>query len=148
MTTIYFDMDGTLFNLYSVSNWLEKLRSFDPSPYIQAAPMLDMRLLAYYLNRLQEQGNKIGIISWLSAQSTKNYDELVRIRKQRSLNKHLHSVQWDEIHMIKYGYPKHYAAKDKNGILFDDNEGVRKAWTGIAYSEKEILSILKGLLVT
>lgn len=30
MKAIYFDMDGTIANLYGVPNWLEGLRNFDP----------------------------------------------------------------------------------------------------------------------
>lgn len=144
--SIYFDMDGTLANLYAVENWLPKLRSSDPSPYAEAIPMLNLRILARYLNRLQEMGYRIGIVSWLSKGSDVNYDELVRIRKLRWLAEHLGSVDWDEIHLVKYGRPKHYIVKDKAGILFDDNAEVRESWKGEAYNEKEILSILKELL--
>lgn len=144
--TIYFDMDGTLFNLYSVPDWLPKVRNYDPSPYADAKPMLNMRLLARYLNRLQSMGYRIGVISWLSKDSTDNYDEVVRIRKKQALRRHLRSVQWDEVHLVKYGRPKHYVAEDKNGILFDDNALVREDWSGTAYSEVVIIPILKELL--
>ena len=33
---IYFDMDGTIANLYAVENWLDMLRAFNPTPYEQA----------------------------------------------------------------------------------------------------------------
>ena len=145
--TIYFDMDGTLFDFYGVEDWLPKLRRFDPSPYTDAKPMLNMRVLARYLNRLQRQDIRIGIITWLSAQSNPNYDEVVRTRKARSLAKHLGSVKFDEVHMIRYGCPKHHVAKDKGGILFDDNAKVREAWSGEARTEKEIISRIKELLV-
>ena len=36
MKQIWFDMDGTLADLYGVENWLEKLRASDPSPYAEA----------------------------------------------------------------------------------------------------------------
>jgi len=143
--TIYFDMDGTLFDLYNVPNWLQLLHAENPDPYIRAKPMLNMHTLARRLNRLKRQGYKVGIISWLSMDSSQNYSELVRNRKLRSLNRHLRSVQWDEIHLVKYGTPKHYIAQDKFGIIFDDNEEVRNAWRGRAYTEKEILQILGEL---
>ena len=66
MKTIWFDMDGTLGNLYAVEGWLSMLRAHDPTPYAEAEVMLNMNLLARYLNRLQRAGYQIGIISWLS----------------------------------------------------------------------------------
>ena len=47
---IYFDMDGTIANLYGVENWLPLLRSCDASPYVNALPMLDMAKLWSLLN--------------------------------------------------------------------------------------------------
>ena len=39
MRTIWWDMDGTIANLYAVNDWLPKLRSEDPSPYAEAEVM-------------------------------------------------------------------------------------------------------------
>lgn len=33
MSTIYFDLDGTLADLYAVKEWLEKISSGDPTPF-------------------------------------------------------------------------------------------------------------------
>lgn len=35
---IYFDMDGTIANFYSVPNWLDYLIASDPTPYEVARP--------------------------------------------------------------------------------------------------------------
>ena len=146
MPTIYFDMDGTIADLYSVNDWLARLRSNDPSPYIKANPMVNMRLLALRLNRLQRiYGYKLGIVSWLSMGSNSYYDELVRLYKRKWLQKHLQSVQWDEIHLVKYGTPKHLVVHDRSGILFDDNHEVRQKWKGEAHDETQILEILRQL---
>ena len=146
MTTIYFDMDGTIANLYQVEDWLPKLRAFDPSPYLDAETMVDMRHLVRILNRLQSKGYKLGIISWMSAESNETYDEMVRKAKIRWLQKHMRSVVWDEIHIVGYGTPKQSFTNCDNAILFDDNEEVRADWTGMAFTEQEIISILKDLL--
>ena len=145
---IYFDMDGTLANLYNVDNWLERLRSEDSTPYTEAAPMCDFCCLARLLNALQRRGHEIGIISWLSKESTAEYDEAVRMAKKRWLIKHLPSVVWDEMHLVKYGTPKHFACQDNSGILFDDNGHVRELWEkyGTAYDVDNILEILRNLL--
>ena len=147
---IYFDMDGTIANLYGVENWLNKLRAEDTSPYKEAEVMLNMQALAHRLNRLQKNGYTIGVISWLSKESNKAYDEAVVKAKTEWLAKHLGSVKFDEIHIVKYGKKKSKCAKVKDGILFDDNEKVRKEWirhnpNGWAFAEKDILQILEEL---
>ena len=63
---IFFDMDGTIANLYAVENWLDFLRAEEVTPYKEAMPMVNMSQLARLLNRLQAEGYKIGIISWTS----------------------------------------------------------------------------------
>ena len=138
-------MDGTLGNLYAVEGWLEALRANDPTPYSMAEPMHDFRHLARLLNNLQNNGYKIGIVSWLSKESNKEYDEAVRRAKRRWLAKHLSSVDWDEVHFVKYGTPKQYVVRDRDGILFDDEERNRNAWRGRAFTPDEIFNVLKSL---
>ena len=142
---IYFDMDGTIANLYGVENWLPKLRASDASPYEEAGVMLNMSLLARYLNKLQRAGYEIGIISWTSKGGTEKYNRAVEIAKLNWLHDHLKSVSFDEIYIVDYGTPKQDFA-DEDDILFDDNEEISNDWTGEAYEPSEILSILSGLL--
>lgn len=143
--TIFFDMDGTIADLYGVENWLDYLINSDPSPYKNAKPLLNLNSLARILNRLQRTGYHIGIISWLSKNSTEPYDEAVTQAKKAWLNKHLASVRFDEIHIVSYGTPKEIFAHNKQDILFDDEEKNRLNWTGKAYNVKSILEILKGI---
>ena len=147
---IYFDMDGTLANLYGVDDWLEKLEGGDTSPYKEAEVMLNMQALAHRLNRLQKNGYTIGVISWLSKSGTNAYNAEVARVKTEWLAKHLGSVKFDEVHLVKFGRKKSKCAKVKDGILFDDNEKVRKEWirhnpNGWAFAEKDILQILEEL---
>ena len=125
---IYFDMDGTIADLYAVEQWEMKLRSSDPTPYAEAAPMYNMRVLNTILEEIAAQGITIGVISWLAMDSTKEYDKQVRKAKKDWLAKHLPAAT--EIHIIKYGYSKKKAAKIKDSILIDDNADVRAAWKG------------------
>ena len=142
---IMFDMDGTIADLYAVDNWLSKLQASDASPYVEAEVMLNMSILARYLNKLQKLGYEIGIISWTSKNGTERYNRAVEIAKLNWLHDHLRSVSFDEIYIVEYGTPKQDFA-DENDILFDDNEEVRNDWAGRAYEPSEILSILSGLL--
>ena len=111
MITIYFDMDGTIADLYGNENWLDDLINKRTTPYKNAKPLINMNSLARVLNRLQKQGYKIGIISWLSKNSNLDYDKKVTETKIAWLNKHLKSVQWNEIHIVKYGTPKEKFSK-------------------------------------
>ena len=143
--TIYFDMDGTIADLYAVENWLEKLRAEDSSPYFGATPLLRMCVLARLLNRLQRDGYRLGIVSWLAKFGSEEYNEAVIEAKMKWLNTHLKSVRFDEIHIVKYGTPKASVVEDTNGILFDDEERNRRDWKGVAYDVDNIIGILKGL---
>ena len=144
--TIYFDMDGTIADLYAVDRWLEKLQAADATPYIEAAPLLRLCTLARLLNRLQRKGYKIGIVSWLSKNGTNQYNREVTKAKKKWLQVHLKSVQFDEIYIVEYGTPKHEIVRDKTGILFDDEEKNRMEWLGVAYDVDNIIEILKRLL--
>lgn len=144
--TIYFDMDGTLNRLYDIPDWLPKLRAYDPSPYAEAAVMLNMSLLARYLNKLRRAGYHVAIITWLSKDSTASYSEAVTDAKLEWLRRHLPSVEFDAIHVVNYGTPKHSFVQTELDILFDDNESIRNEWTGEAYTPDQILSVLQKLL--
>lgn len=144
-TTIFFDMDGTIADLYGVENWLDYLIASDALPYEIAKPLIRLSALARILNRLQKQGYKVGVISWLAKNSNTAYDEKVTRAKKEWLKKHLASVNFDEIHIVKYGTPKQTFAKTENDILFDDEEKNRNDWTGKAFDVNEIIEILKGM---
>lgn len=142
---VWFDMDGTIANLYAVEGWLDMLRAFDATPYAEAEVMLNMNLFARYLNKLQKLGYGIGIISWLSKYPTPEYDELVTSAKLEWLSQHLASVTFDEIHIVSYGTPKQDFMETDEDILFDDEEPNRDNWSGEAYEPDEIMEILKML---
>ena len=144
-TTIFFDMDGTIADLYGVENWLDYLIAADALPYEIAKPLIRLNALARILNKLQKQGYKVGVISWLAKNSNTTYDEEVTKAKKEWLKRHLASVKFDEIHIVKYGTPKQTFAKTENDILFDDEEKNRNDWTGKAFDVNEIIEILKGM---
>ena len=142
---ICFDMDGTIADLYAVNGWLDNLIAEDVRPYREAKVMLNMNKLARQLNKLQKQGHEIVVISWLSKCGSDNYNEAVTEVKKAWLKKHLASVKFDEINIVKYGTNKAQFAKSENDILFDDEEQNRKAWTGKAYNVNNILEVLKAI---
>ena len=142
---IYFDMDGTIADLYGVEGWLNDLESENERPYATAKPLIRMSALARVLNRLQREGYTIGIISWLSKGGSDDYNEKVAYAKQKWLKQHLASVNFDEINIVKYGTPKSTAVNTQGGILFDDEERNRTEWNGTAFDVDNIIEILKAL---
>ena len=142
---IYFDMDGTIADLYGVEGWLNDLESENARPYATAKPLIRMSALARILNRLQKEGYTIGIVSWLSKGGSDDYNEKVAYAKQKWLKQHLASVNFDEINIVKYGTPKSTAVNIQGGILFDDEEKNRTEWNGTAFDVDNIIEILKAL---
>lgn len=149
---ICFDMDGTLADLYNVPNWLEQLRAFDPAPYREAECMWDEEELAYILNALIDNGVEVRIITWLSKESTPEYDEAVREAKREWLE--ALGIPYTHFHGVKYGATKadsirRYLEEDETAWLFDDNEKIRRGWhMGEAFDPTaiDILDLLYALL--
>lgn len=142
MNTIYFDLDGTLVNLYSVPNWLQKLRSEDASPYLEAEPLVNFSLLARYINRLQKKGVRIGVITWTAKHSTVEYHDAVASAKRKYLAKHLPSVKFDEIHILPYGEPKEQL-KSNGDFLVDDEYNNLVNWGFGAINAENVMEFLR-----
>ena len=149
-----FDMDGTIADLYNVPNWLEMLRAYDPTPYIFAQPMVNPLELAELLTIAIDRGIEVEIITWLSKESTTEYDEMVREAKKLWLD--LFNIPYTAFHGVKNGATKADSIRrDMNwqecetAVLFDDNAQVRKGWhMGEAYdpAEIDICEILRNIL--
>ena len=144
-TTIFFDMDGTIADLYGVENWLDYLLNGDPFPYANAKALLNLQALARVLNNLQRKGFRIEIISGLSKTSTAEYDKAVTLAKLDWLSTHLASVSFDKINIVSYGTCKDTFRHNETDVLFDDEERNRKEWNGKAFDVNNIIEILKGL---
>ena len=140
---IWFDMDGTIANLYGVLGWLEAILAQDTMPYTEAKGIGNLALIARYLNKAQANGHEIGIISWTAKNGTAEYNEAVAEAKKAWLGKHLASVRWDTIKVVAYGTDKRVATG--GGILFDDEEPNRTNWGEGAYTPAEIVAVLKEL---
>lgn len=149
MKSIYFDMDGTIVDFYGVENWLNSLKRSQTKPYREARPLVSMHKLGNEIRRLQNLGYTIGIISWLSKNGNQEYNERVTEAKKKWLARHLGSVHFDEIHIIKYGTPKSLFGK---GILFDDEIQNRKEWFranegNLAFNVNNIIQVLEAIIV-
>lgn len=127
MQAVYFDMDGTIADLYGVDAWEQRLNDGDAMPYTQAEPLCDMSRLNSVCEQLKAQGVTVGVISWLAMGSDQQMNRETRKAKRDWLTRYLPAA--DEIHLVKYGTPKHYVCKVKDAVLVDDNADVRARWT-------------------
>ena len=139
---IFFDMDGTIADLYGVSDWLDDLRAERVRPYAEARPLVNLSALARRLNRLTAEGYTVNIISWTSRGGSAEYNKAVAEVKREWLAKHLPSVSFTAIHIIPYGTPKSTCGR---GILFDDEQRNLDEWGEGAHAASEIFEILRGL---
>jgi len=126
---LVFDMDGTITDLYGVENWLTDLKAENERPYVIAQPLYNMSALNEKLHNLKKKGWRIIITSWLSKNSTREYDKKVRKAKRDWLAKY--EFPYDEIHLVKYGTTKADCTRKHGGrqILIDDVEKIRNGWT-------------------
>ena len=146
MKTIWWDMDGTIADLYAIENWLPKLEAEDASPYAEAEVMWNMSQLARLMNQVQKLGYKLGIISWKARNCSESYGDAIAEAKLGWLKKHLASVNWDSICVVSYGTPKSLVMTTEDDILFDDEERNRDEWLGEAYEPDMMIKVLKALL--
>lgn len=143
--TIWFDLDGTIADLYGVEGWLDDIKAESTRPYSEAKPLLNFSLLARLLNKAQREGWEIGVISWGAKNSTEEYLKMVGCAKTYWLKEHLPSVNWDYIYIDYYGTNK-FQRCGCDGILFDDEEQNRNAWeNGLAYEPNYIIDMLKQI---
>ena len=140
---IFFDMDGTIVDFYNVDNWLDYLENEDTYPYEHAKGKVNLSHLAKMLNKVQKEGHKIGIISWTAKSGSPSFNERVKEAKLKWLKKHLPSVEWDEIHITRYGLPKSECGK---GILFDDEIMNRWSWGDLGFKPDAIFVVLQAVL--
>jgi len=149
---ICFDLDGTLVDLYNVPNWLEMLRAYDPTPYQTAEPLVDMAELGCLLRSLQNCGINVAVITWLSKEPNKQYDDEVRKAKRAWLKSY--GFPFDSLRCVAYGTPKHKVeaarlAADEEALIFDDDARVRRDWDlggAIDPTTTNILEVLKEIL--
>ena len=141
---IWFDMDGTITDLYGVENWLEMLIAHDETPYAIAKPIVNLSVLARLMNKVQRKGFEICIVSALAKDSTAEYDEKVRNAKIKWLANHLKSVHFDEIRFVPYWYTKN-DVNTGTDVLFDDEERHLEKWTGTAVHASKMIETLKTI---
>lgn len=141
---IWFDMDGTIADLYGVENWLEMLTAHDETPYAIARPLVNLARLARLIHKAQRIGYEVCIVSALAKNSNEDYDKRVKEAKLHWLATHLKSVHFNEIKFVPYWFTKN-DVNTGHDILFDDENRHLEKWTGTAIHATKIFETLLAL---
>lgn len=126
---IYFDLDGTVFDLYGKTNWLELLENENPTAYEgEMLKGLTKEKLNNVATALLNKNVEFGVITWLSKNSSKQFEIASAKVKEKWVKENMEFVT--EFNAVSYGTPKQKAIKKrcKKMILLDDNLDVCKQW--------------------
>lgn len=132
---LWFDMDGTIYNLYDIPNWLDKLEHGDMSVF------LDWEHHRRSLNKiidvcinLRKNGWHIGVISWAPKGVDKSNPTFNYCANAKRLWLTFKFMPCDKVHILEYGTPKESVVNSMvRNVLVDDNAEVRKAFRNAGF---------------
>ena len=124
----WFDLDGTLYNLYNIPDWLDYLENEKEGIFTKGELMVNEEDFTGETMRCMANGWEFGVISWLPMGASPEYEEQCRKEKMEWIKKYLPFVK--EINIVPYGVPTQNCIqkKAKTMVLIDDNIEVCKAW--------------------
>lgn len=138
--TVWFDMDGTLYDLYNIPGWLELLQLEEPGIFCHGQPMYNPFFIRQAILALIAHGWQVGVITWAPkgvAEEEPFFIETKRA-KQEWLRRHYPELL-ENFYCLPYGESKSVCAcdhwKERSldpdmgvQILVDDNMLVRDEW--------------------
>lgn len=142
---IFFDLDGTLCNIFEDPNWLSRIEKEDVSLFVEAKPMVKIKEFTSLIKLLQEKGYKVGIISYLPWYASSKYSSEVKKAKEDYIKSKFSKIKFDKVHIVPYPTPKDIFA-GVGDCLIDDDINNRKQWSkGKAYTQNDIVNKLKRI---
>lgn len=132
MIKIFFDMDGTIANLYQKRGWLESIMDEQEGLFQNLEPMFtraDWVSFEASLSRIFNGQYELGIITWTPMNVTSEYCQIVEQEKRNWVLENLPKC-FTEFHALPFGVPKQYAdtKRAETMILVDDNMEVLSIW--------------------
>ena len=112
---IYFDLDGTVYNLYGQKDWLKRLDNEDETVFKTGDFIGDYDEFMTIIHKLFEKGVEFGVITWLPMYATPSFERKCAEVKKDWIYKYLPFV--NEIHIIPYGIPKQQAILKKTDLM-------------------------------
>jgi hypothetical protein len=137
--TLWLDMDGTIADLYNHNGWLKLIETEQPV-FENLLPICNIDHLTINLKNLIANDFTVGIITWLPANATAQYQINCTIEKLNWTKKYLPFIT--EFYALPYGTPKQNAtfAEETVNYLIDDNAEIIKMWN----TEPNHIGILAG----
>ena len=125
---IWMDLDGTVYDLYNVNNWEPRLRAEDPTVFEDGDFIGDYDRFISICNKLVLIGVQFGVITWLSMQSSVEYEIECTEVKRSWVKKFMPFVT--EFNAQSYGTPKQNAIQKRAKIMYllDDNKEICEMW--------------------
>lgn len=125
---IYLDLDGTVYNLYRIENWLPMLRNEENGVFSQDQFIGNYRDFLKEVYRLINGGWSFGVITWLPMGASPEYEQVCRKEKEQWINENLPFV--NEVNICSYGIPKQnlIQKRAKIMVLIDDNREICEMW--------------------
>lgn len=125
---IYFDLDGTVYNLYGIAEWEPKLRAENPNVFREGSFIGDYQDFMNICNKLLEKGVQFGVITWLPMQASPEYEVECELVKREWVQRYMPFVS--EFTAQSYGVPKQNAIikRAKTMYLLDDNTEICEMW--------------------
>lgn len=124
---IAIDMDGTIADLYSVADWLPRLRAQDATAYRDAAPLVDAGELRHALAYARAtRGVQVEFVTWGSrGDTTPAFECATEDAKRDWLDRN--GFTYDALRYAPHGTPKSTLVSGP-GVLIDDEDGNRREW--------------------
>lgn len=130
--TVYLDMDGTIYPLYTQTDWLARLRAEDKTVFSADEQMITE---AELYTHFPKDKYDIKIFSMTPLGATKKYaDEVIEV-KNEWLDKYFPTLR-KRIYKA-YGHSKNLRNSDK-AILVDDSEIIRQNFNGKAINPTDL----------
>lgn len=140
----YFDLDGTIYDLYGMKDWLKRIEDEKPNTFTNGKFIVNYNEFMECVKQLEKQGYIFNVISWLPYDVTYNYKKKCEQEKRNWIKKFLPFVKNVEIQ--SYGILKHTHVE--SGILIDDNEKICRHWRNesrIALNVNKEFNVIKAL---
>lgn len=133
MKSIWFDMDGTLYELYKIPNWLERLEQGDMSVFEDGKARAHLKRINRAIEGLVKQGWRVGVITWAPKNITPRLFAWANDVKFNWIVENCPALA-NSFACIPYGESKAQFLQDMEAegaelnILVDDNKEVRAEW--------------------
>lgn len=140
--TVWFDMDGTLYDLYNIPNWLEKIEDSQPWVFYNGCPMYNPYRIRQAIKVLMAYGWDVGVVTWApkDVDPAEEFFAAVEETKLAWIRKYYPELAHN-FHCLPYGESKrefvyeNFCRTSLIGgaqVLVDDNRMIRDDWDTVA----------------